>query len=92
MARPPLELSQLRRLPNLTLKLRNDVSRQRIEKTRNSGLIHPGDEEEEVQVPATPERLPPSIAPARLVGEGGEGRGKRKRKMTEVYRHLGIRR
>ena len=43
-------------------------------------------EEEEVQVPATPERLPPSIAPARLVGEGGEGRGKRKRKMTEAYR------
>jgi len=47
------------------------------------------DEEEDVQVPATPEQsLPPYTAPARLAlaGEGGEGRGKRKRKMTEAYR------
>ena len=48
-------------------------------------------EEEEVQVPATPEQKPPaSTAPARLVGEQGgaegKGRSKRKRKVTEAYR------
>lgn len=45
----------------------------------------PEDEEEEIQVPTTPEQEPPaSTAPARLAG--GEGRAKRKRKMTEAYR------
>ena len=44
--------------------------------------------EEEIQVPATPEQKypPPSTAPVRLAGESGEGRGKRKRKMTKAYR------
>jgi hypothetical protein len=44
--------------------------------------------EEEIQIPATPEQLPPaSTAPTRLVGgQGAEGRGKRKRKMAEAYR------
>ena len=44
--------------------------------------------EEEIQVPTTPkpQSPPASTAPARLAGEGGEGRGKRKRKMTEAYR------
>jgi hypothetical protein len=51
----------------------------------------PEEAEEEIQVPGIPEQqcLPPSTAPARLTGddgEGGEGRGKRKRKMTEAYR------
>ena len=45
-----------------------------------------GDQDEEIQVPATPEREPPaSTAPARLEGED-EGRGKRKRKVTDAYR------
>ena len=44
--------------------------------------------EEEVHVPATPEQEPPvSTAPARLVGaQEAEGRGKRKRRVTEAYR------
>jgi hypothetical protein len=48
----------------------------------------PEEAEEEIQVPATPEQQspPPSTAPARLAGESGEGRGKRKRKMTEAFR------
>ena len=43
---------------------------------------------EETPAPATPERqsLPPSTAQARLAGKAGEGRGKRKRKMSEKYR------
>jgi hypothetical protein len=41
----------------------------------------------EIQVPATLEWEPPaSTAPARLASEGGEGRGKRKQKMTEAYK------
>lgn len=48
----------------------------------------PEEAEEEIQVPATPEQqsLPPSTAPAGLAGEGGEGRRKWKRKMSEKYR------
>ena len=51
----------------------------------------PEEAEGEIQIPTTPEREPPaSTAPARLVSEGGseggEGRGKRERKMTEAYR------
>jgi hypothetical protein len=47
----------------------------------------PEEAEEEIQVPGTPEQqcLPPSIAPARLTGDG-EGRGERKRRMTEAHR------
>jgi hypothetical protein len=43
------------------------------------------EDKEEIQVPTTPEQEPPSsTAPARLAG--GEGRGKRKRNVTEAYK------
>ena len=48
----------------------------------------PEEAEEETQVPATPEQqsLPPSTAPSRVAGKGGEGSGKKKRKISEKYR------
>ena len=46
------------------------------------------EEEEEVHILATPEQEPPvSTAPARLAGaQEAEGRGERKRRVTEAYR------
>ena len=44
------------------------------------------EEEEEIQIPATPKQGPPvSTAPARLAGaQEAEDRGKRKRRVTEA--------
>jgi hypothetical protein len=64
-------------------------ARERRDKKQRPAISkHIPEIEEEIQVPATPEQQypPPSTAPARLAGESGGGRGKRKRKMTEAYR------
>jgi hypothetical protein len=70
------------------LKLRE---RENKKQRPNTPKVALQEEDTEIQVPATPEREPPtSTAPARLIrsqrdGEG-EGRGKRKHKATDAYR------
>jgi len=61
-------------------------ARERQEKKQRPAAPEHVPEEEEIQVPTITEQQshPQSTAPARLAGEAGEGRGKRKRKMTEV--------
>jgi hypothetical protein len=78
-------------MPVIVQSYQPRVERENLPFDRNSVRLHlsiPEEAEEEIQVPATPEQQspPPSTAPARLADEGGEGRGKRKRKMTEAYR------